>query len=411
MPLILFACTLLITCEKIDRDNPWDAKAGLDPNSWAPHNLEIELASITERKLTWQYGDHNIEGFKVDRKEGDGEWEEAFAVLDKDSRIWDDTETQLDEWLSYRLYAFAGNNTSAFKEAEYIPLSLTTHEATNITQTSALLGGEVDGSHVDSHGIAYSTSPNPDISGNTVPSGSGAGSFTAEMTDLNPETEYYVRAYASNNVGTTYGNQVMFETAPTYDDTEIVDVLNPETGKTWMDRNLGASRAAISSTDEEAYGDLYQWGRAFDGHQKRNSGTTSTLSSSDFPGHGSFITVNSSPYDWRSPQNDDLWQGVSGVNNPCPDGYRLPTEAEWEHERQSWSSNNAEGAFASPLKLPVAGSRGYSSGSLAGVGSFGYYWSSAVGGSHSRYLFFYSAGANTGSDYRAGGGSVRCLKD
>ncbi|MGE4541908.1 MAG: hypothetical protein AB7D35_11660, partial [Bacteroidales bacterium] len=69
------------------------------------------------------------------------------------------------------------------------------------------------------------------------------------------------------------------------------DVYNPATGQTWMDRNLGASRAATSSTDDQAYGDLYQWGRDTDGHEKRNSGTTSTLSNSDTPGHGNFITV------------------------------------------------------------------------------------------------------------------------
>ena len=66
-------------------------------------------------------------------------------------------------------------------------------------------------------------------------------------------------------------------------------VTNPVTGRTWMDRNLGASRVATGSTDAEAYGDLYQWGRAADGHQKRNSSTNTTQSSSDNPGHGNFI--------------------------------------------------------------------------------------------------------------------------
>jgi hypothetical protein len=47
-------------------------------------------------------------------------------------------------------------------------------------------------------------------------------------------------------------------------------------GQIWMDRNLGASRVATSSTDSEAYGDLYQWGRGTDGHEKRDSGTTLT---------------------------------------------------------------------------------------------------------------------------------------
>ena len=189
------------------------------------------------------------------------------------------------------------------------------------------------------------------------------------------------------------------------------NVTNPTTGEIWMDRNLGASQVATSSTDADSYGDLYQWGRAADGHESRTSGTTTTLATSDTPGHGDFITNGSSPYDWRNPQNDNLWQGVSGTNNPCPSGYRVPTEAEWEAERTSWSSNNSAGAFASPLKLPVAGSRYRSSGSLGNVGSNGRYWSSTVDGPTSRYLYFGSSGAGMSSNYRAYGYSVRCLKD
>lgn len=194
-------------------------------------------------------------------------------------------------------------------------------------------------------------------------------------------------------------------------ETEIVNVTNPATGRTWMDRNLGASRAATSPTDEEAYGDLYQWGRAADGHEKPNSSTTTTLSSSDQPGHGEFILAPDGPYDWRSPQNDDLWQGVDGVNNPCPTGYRLPTASEWEAERNSWDTNDASGAFNSPLKLPMAGMRSGSSGSLFEVGSVGFYSSSTVSGSSARRLYFLSSTASVRSSYRSSGDSVRCLVD
>ena len=197
---------------------------------------------------------------------------------------------------------------------------------------------------------------------------------------------------------------------PTWAAPGVNDVENPATGKIWMDRNLGASRVARSSSDAAAYGDLYQWGRAFDGHEIRTSGTT-TLSDSDTPGHGEFILAPDSPYDWRSPQNDDLWQGVDGINNPCPDGYRLPTEAELDAERQSWTSNDAAGAFASHLKLPVAGYRDYSSGSLENVGSSGRYWSGTVVDTRSRGLRIFGTSAFMSSYRRANGYSVRCIKD
>jgi uncharacterized protein (TIGR02145 family) len=193
--------------------------------------------------------------------------------------------------------------------------------------------------------------------------------------------------------------------------TAVVDVINPTTGKIWMDRNLGATQAATSSTDANAYGDLYQWGRRSDGHQCRNSATTTTLSSTDQPTHGDFITVNSGNYNWRIPQNDNLWQGANGINNPCPSGYRLPTDAELDAERSSWNQNNSAGAFASPLKLPVAGYRDLSSGSLAIVGTYGAYWSSTVNGTSSNLLDFNSSNAYMANYYRADGVSVRCIKD
>ncbi len=193
--------------------------------------------------------------------------------------------------------------------------------------------------------------------------------------------------------------------------TVVNDVTNPTTGTIWMDRNLGASQVATSSTDQNAYGDLYQWGRRADGHQCRTSPTAATLSSVDQPAHSNFILTTTPPYDWRSPQNTNLWQGVNGVNNPCPSGYRLPTETELNNELLSWGSNNSSGAFAAPLKWTLAGRRSYVDGSLLNIGVYGYCWSSTVSGTYSRYLFFFSSSAYMGDVIRAFGFSVRCLKD
>jgi hypothetical protein len=189
-------------------------------------------------------------------------------------------------------------------------------------------------------------------------------------------------------------------------------VLNPKTGKIWMDRNLGATQVATSSTDAAAYGDLFQWGRRTDGHQIRTSLTTPTQSSLDQPANINFIIAPDSPYDWRSGQNANLWQGVSGTNNPCPSGYRLPTDIELAAELASWSSSDRAGAFASPLKLPMAGRRFYF-GSLYPENTTGFYWSSTVSGTSSLALTFSFDTMSTpiSPNGRANGGSVRCIKN
>ena len=193
--------------------------------------------------------------------------------------------------------------------------------------------------------------------------------------------------------------------------TAIVDVVNPVTGKVWMDRNLGAEQVATSPTDHLAYGDLYQWGRFADGHQCRNASTNTTLSTNDQPQHNEFILSSTAPNDWRSPQNDNLWQGVQGVNNPCPSGYRLPTEAELNTERASWSHNNMTGAFNSPLKLTASGSRNNQNGALANVGAVGLYWSSNIDNTFARYLSVFCCNASLANSNRATGLSVRCIKE
>ena len=194
------------------------------------------------------------------------------------------------------------------------------------------------------------------------------------------------------------------------------DVYNPATGKIWMDRNLGATQVATSSTNSDSYGDLYQWGRYTEGHEGRTSGTTSTNATTAVPNLGNswdglFITESSSPYDWLTSQDNTLWQGLSGTNNPCPTGYRIPTETELNAERLSWATNNAAGAFGSPLKLTIGGYRIHFNGTLDAVGSSGYYWSSTVNGIESKSLGFDASNATMFSLHRSYGLSVRCIKD
>lgn len=209
--------------------------------------------------------------------------------------------------------------------------------------------------------------------------------------------------------------------------TEIVEVYNPATGRTWMDRNLGASRAATNAADAEAYGGLFQWGRGADGHQCRDSEVTSDVGNSPYPGHDKFIIADyvTSYNNWYTPSVDGLWQGESGTNNPCPDGYRIPTIEEWEAELASWSQNSPAGAMGSPLKLPMGGYRASYTGMIAQEGTNGRYWSSTlmdVDGVEKRGSILTFGTNSNGSHYasiqqgvsgntQAAGLSVRCIKD
>jgi len=248
-------------------------------------------------------------------------------------------------------------------------------------------------------------------------------STTSTQTGLNCNTAYTLYVWAYNGCGNSSSQQLSQTTsacAPSCG-SPVTFIYNGNTvtygsvtsanNRCWLDRNLGAEQVATSSADGASYGDLFQWGRLDDGHQERTSPTTATLSNSDVPGHGNFITVQNYPYDWRSPQNNNLWQGVYGANNPCPDTYRLPTQAEWDAERMSWSSNNAAGAFASPLKLSMAGLRNYLAGAILGVGSSAYYWSSTIISNNAWSLNLSTVNAYMNEGNRAHGVSVRCIKD
>lgn len=93
--------------------------------------------------------------------------------------------------------------------------ALTTTPVTSIQKTSASSGGNITyegGTPVKARGVCWNVGPNPVISDYVTSSGTGAGSFISTMTGLNPGTTYYVRAYATNDGGTAYGNEYSFTT-------------------------------------------------------------------------------------------------------------------------------------------------------------------------------------------------------
>ena len=102
---------------------------------------------------------------------------------------------------------------SCMKEAT--PPVVTTTKVSNITQTTALTGITITsngGAEVTVMGVCWSTSPNPTTSSNKISYALGSGSFTMSITGLTADTKYYVRAYATNSAGTSYGNEVFLTT-------------------------------------------------------------------------------------------------------------------------------------------------------------------------------------------------------
>ena len=191
--------------------------------------------------------------------------------------------------------------------------------------------------------------------------------------------------------------------------TTVVDITTT-TGKTWMDRNLGATQVATSTTDVASYGDLYQWGRDSDGHERRTSNTTATTASSAHAGHGDFILAGSgTDNNWTDfTAEDTLWQ--SGLNDPCPAGYRIPTIAELIDEIVKFNPDNAAGAFLT-LKITLAGYRLGTNGAITQVGSNGRYWSSATDSETARFLEIREGSYAVNFIGRSNGYSVRCIKN
>ncbi len=208
---------------------------------------------------------------------------------------------------------------------------------------------------------------------------------------------------------------------------------------TFMCHNLGADESLdpfawnsiANNRGDDIKGDLYQWGRPSDGHEKRNSARTSTLADSNIPGHGDFIYINNvAPNDWRSGgENNDRWGDgttfgdntnmIKAANDPCPEGWKIPSQKQWASIYTSasipntwtWTGNGYQVGHV--LYLPAAGSRRYTNGGLRDVGLNGLYSSSTVNATYSSILRFTSSSVSTNYSTipRAEGLSVRCVQE
>jgi hypothetical protein len=291
----------------------------------------------------------------------------------------------------------------------------------SMTGTSADVSAAVGsdgGAAVSARGFCWNTTGNPTLSDNHITdSAIGTGNFTGTITGLTEGPKYYVRAYATNSIGTTYGEGSGFSAILT---TLCPDTFNiqhtigysgaPVTkavtyhaigsylsgaAKCWITQNLGADHPATSAVDAtEASGGWYFQFNHLLGY--KNAGTTTPIA-----WYGGF----SESTNWTA------------INDPCTimlgTDWRIPTFTEWQNATgapRNWASQND--AYNTELKLHNAGYLAYNTGGLGGRGTQGNYWSSTQLAAATAYdLQFYSAASAVVSHDKAYGFSVRCLRD
>ena len=279
---------------------------------------------------------------------------------------------------------------------------VTTAEVTNITVNSATCGGEVtfDGNDsVTARGICWSTSQTPTIEDNKTTDGSGVGSFTSNLSNLEHNTTYYVRAYATNEVGTFYGEEVSFTTLErTFENGhEYVDLgLSVK----WATCNVGASKP-------EDYGNYYAWGE---------TSTKETYDYDNCPTYG--LSISKLQSQGYIDSEGNLTSQYDAATANWGGDWRMPTDDEFGELYRSctwtWTTQNGvngynvKGPSGNSIFLPAAGYR-YGS-SLYYAGSYGNYWSSTPNESISDYadiLYFSSDCHGVHYDNRYDSASVR----
>jgi hypothetical protein len=145
--------------------------------------------------------------------------------------------TGLTPGANYDLYFVSQNSSQAFSSIIRVPFATLAYAAPTVSTTAlsgitfagAVSGGTVSadgGTGVTARGVVWNTTGTPTIADNSTTDGTGTGAFSSSLIGLQPNTTYYVRAYATNSVATAYGSQLSFTTPPA-DPTSITPSANP----------------------------------------------------------------------------------------------------------------------------------------------------------------------------------------
>ncbi len=194
-----------------------------------------------------------------------------------------------------------------------------------MSSTAACIGfvTATGGAVLTARGVCWSTTPHPTVSDSHTNDGTCTGRIQSSMGNLIPGTTYYVRAYATNCVGTAYGEELSFTTyAPTacggytvtdYDG-NVYHTL-PLGTQCWLQENMRATH--------------YADGTAIPAGSSTSDTTPCRLSPN---GYDSNVPTFGYLYNWAAALHGDTASNSnpSGVQGVCPDGWHVPSQSEWE---------------------------------------------------------------------------------
>jgi uncharacterized protein (TIGR02145 family) len=314
--------------------------------------------------------------------------------------------------------------------------TVTTIPISDITSTTAKSGGIVTGdcgSVVTARGVVWSTSPNPTISLTTkTTNGSGIGSFTSGLTGLTPNTTYYVKAYATNEFGIGYGQEIAVATLSLSFNcgNSILKDIDGNSYNTiqignqcWMKENLKVSKyrdGTVIPLDESG--------------GTTGIGTGQTWSSIKA---GARTLYEHSPSNLATYGYLYNWYSVVDSKGLCPNGWHVPSDSEWttltnylggesvaggkmkSTGTTYWNSPNTGTTNESGFSALPGGIR-FSDGSFFNIRDFAFFWSATE---YNRLHAWYRSLGVSGDNVRRGsvmsdifdgklvGSSVRCLRN
>lgn len=207
---------LFSACKNREWNNPFDLDC--PKQLFTPSNFTAKQEG-NEIALSWIQSNNKISGFRIERKVG----KENFSGISMHNVNDNSAKNKIKtggELHSYKIYALAGDNKSNEVITSITPVTLpniATIHVTSVTGTSAIAGGNITsdgGEPVTARGVVFDILDNPTTEtykGKTV-DGKGIGIFSSTLSGLQKNTKYYVRAYATNKIGTNYGTTITFTT-------------------------------------------------------------------------------------------------------------------------------------------------------------------------------------------------------